>query len=75
MKLCGFEVGNDKPFFLFAGPCVIENEKIAMESAIMLKEITSKLKINFIYKTSFEKNNRTSVNGYAGLEFSEAMRI
>jgi len=75
MKLCNFEVGNDKPFFLFAGPCVIENEKIAMESAIMLKEITSKLKINFIYKTSFEKNNRTSVNGYAGLEFSEAMRI
>ncbi|EKD45889.1 MAG: hypothetical protein ACD_69C00091G0005 [uncultured bacterium] len=75
MKLCGFEVGNEHPFFLIAGPCVIESEKIAVESAITLKEIASKLKINFIYKTSFEKNNRTSVNGYSGLGFSKAMKI
>jgi len=75
MKLCGFEVGNEYPFFLIAGPCVIESEKIAVESAITLKEIASKLKINFIYKTSFEKNNRTSVNGYSGLGFSKAMKI
>jgi len=75
MKLCNFEVGNDKPFFLIAGPCVIESEKIAMESAIKLKEITDKLKINFVYKTSFEKANRTSVHSYRGPEFGEAMRI
>ncbi len=75
MKLCNFEVGNDKPFFLIAGPCVIESEEIALESAIKLKEITSKLKINFIYKTSFEKANRLSVHSYRGLGFNEAMRI
>lgn len=75
MKLCGFEVGNDKPFFLIAGPCIIESEKIALESAHKLKEITSKLNINFIYKTSFEKANRTSVNGYTGPKFEDAMKI
>lgn len=75
MKICGFEVGNEQPFFLIAGPCVIESEKIAMESAITLKECTSKLKVNFVYKTSFEKANRTSAHGYAGPEFREAMRI
>ncbi|MBU0744656.1 MAG: 3-deoxy-8-phosphooctulonate synthase [Gammaproteobacteria bacterium] len=75
MKLCGFEIGNDKPFFLIAGPCVIESEKIAIESAIKLKELTSKLKINFIYKTSFEKGNRTSVDGYSGPGFAEGLRI
>lgn len=75
MKLCNFEIGNDKPFFLIAGPCVIESEKIAIETAIKLKEITSKLKINFVYKTSFEKANRTSVHSYRGPEFSEALRI
>lgn len=75
MKLCNFEIGNDKPFFLIAGPCVIESEKIAIESAIKLKEITDKLKINFVYKTSFEKANRLSAHSYRGLEFSEALRI
>ena len=75
MRICDFEIGNDKPFFLMAGPCVIENEKIAMETAIKLKEITSKLKINFVYKTSFAKGNRLSVNSFGGLEFAEAMRI
>ena len=75
MKLCGFEVGNDKPLFLMAGPCVIESEKIAFESAEKLKEIASRLKINFIYKTSFEKANRTSINGYSGPGFSEGMKI
>lgn len=75
MKLCNFEIGNDKPFFLIAGPCVIESEKIAVEAAIKLKEITTKLKINFVYKTSFEKANRLSVHSYRGPEFSEAMRI
>ena len=75
MKLCGFEIGNDKPLFLIAGPCVIENEKIAIESAIFLKEVTSRLKMNFIYKTCFEKGNRTSIHGYSGPDFSEGMRI
>lgn len=75
MKLCNFEVGNDKPFFLIAGPCIIENETIAVETAAKLKEITARLKINFIYKTSFEKANRTSVHSYRGPEFNEAMRI
>ena len=50
MNLCGFEAGNDKPFFLMAGPCVIESEKIALETAYKLKEVTSKLKINFALK-------------------------
>jgi len=75
MQLCNFKIGNDQPFFLIAGPCVIENEKIAMESAITLKAITDKLKINFIYKTSFMKANRTSVNSYTGPGFAEGMRI
>lgn len=75
MNLCNFVIGNDKPFFLIAGPCVIENEKIAIESAMALKECTSKLGINFIYKTSFEKGNRTSVHGYSGPDFSTAMNI
>lgn len=75
MQICDFVVGNNKPFFLIAGPCVIESEKIAIETAIKLKEITAKLKINFIYKTSFEKANRTSVHGYSGPEFTAAMKI
>ncbi len=75
MKLCNFEVGNDLPLFLIAGPCVIESEKIALESAVFLKEVAERLKINFIYKTSFEKANRTSVNGYSGPGFDEGMRI
>lgn len=75
MKLCNFEIGNDKPFFLIAGPCVIESEKIAIESAIKLKEITTKLKINFVYKTSFEKANRSSLHGYRGPEFKKGLKI
>ncbi|MDR1012332.1 MAG: 3-deoxy-8-phosphooctulonate synthase [Coxiellaceae bacterium] len=75
MKICNFEIGNDKPFFLIAGPCVIESEKIALESAFLLKEITTSLKINFIYKTSFEKANRTSANSYMGPGFYESLRI
>lgn len=75
MQLCNFEIDNDKPLFLIAGPCVIENEKIALETAIKLKEITDKLKINFVYKISFEKANRLSVHSFHGLEFDEALRI
>ena len=55
MKLCDFEVGLDKPLFLIAGPCVIESEQMAMQTSTRLKEITSKLGIPFIYKSSFDK--------------------
>ena len=75
MQLGNFNIGNDQPFCLIAGPCVIESEKIAMASAAVLKEITTKLNINFIYKTSFAKANRTSINSYTGPGFAEGMRI
>ena len=58
MKLCGYEVGLHQPFFLIAGPCVIESEQMAMDTAGALKEMTSKLGIPFIYKSSFDKANR-----------------
>ena len=60
MKLCGFEVGLDQPFFLIAGPCVIESEQLQLDVAGQLKEITSSLGIPFIFKSSFDKANRTS---------------
>ena len=75
MQLCNFEIGNDKPLFLIAGPCVIESEEIAITTAQKLKEVTNKLGINFIYKTSFNKANRTSVDSYRGPDFNVAMDI
>ncbi len=60
MKLCGFEVGLDQPFFLIAGPCVIESLQLQLDTAGTLKEITGKLGIPFIFKSSFDKANRTS---------------
>lgn len=75
MKLCNFEIGLDKPFFLIAGPCVIESEELALNSAFKLKEVTTKLGINFIYKSSFEKANRTSLKGFRGLGFEEGLAI
>lgn len=75
MKLCGFEVGLDQPFFLMAGPCVVESEQLAMDTAGKLKEITSKLGINFIYKSSFDKANRTSHNSFRGLGIDKALAI
>ena len=70
MKLCDFEVGLDRPLFVIAGPCVIESETLALETAGMLKEITARLGIPFIYKSSFDKANRTSVTSFRvpGLE-------
>jgi 2-dehydro-3-deoxyphosphooctonate aldolase (KDO 8-P synthase) len=59
MKLCGFEAGLDRPLFLIAGPCVIESEQLALDSAGRLKEITQRLGVPFIYKSSFDKANRT----------------
>ncbi len=75
MKLCDFEVGLDKPLFLIAGPCVIESEKMAMETSSQLKEITSKLGIPFIYKSSFDKANRSSGTSFRGPGIAEGLRI
>lgn len=74
-KLCGFPIGLDKPFFLIAGPCVIESEALALETAGQLKQITSELQIPFIYKSSFDKANRTSANSFRGLGLDEGLRI
>lgn len=75
MKLCGFEVGLDQPLFLIAGPCVIESEQLALDTAGILKEITSKLGINFIYKSSFDKANRTSHSSFRGLGIDKGLAI
>lgn len=75
MILCDFEVGLDKPFFLIAGPCVIESEQLALDTAGQLKEITQNLGINFIYKSSFDKANRSSHTSFRGLGVEEGLRI
>lgn len=75
MKLCNFEVGLDHPLFLIAGPCVIESEQLALDTAGMLKEITDDLEINFIYKSSFDKANRTSPESYRGLGIDKGLAI
>lgn len=75
MKLCGFEIGADSPFFLIAGPCAIETEALAMHSAEALKRITGDLRIPFVYKSSFDKANRSSHDSFRGLGLSEGLRI
>ncbi len=75
MKLCGFEVGLDQPLFLIAGPCVIESEQMAMETAGRLKEICAALGVPFIYKSSFDKANRSSGASYRGPGMDEGLRI
>ncbi len=75
MKLCGFDVGLEHPFFLISGPCVIESEQLAIDTAGRLKEITSELDIPFIYKSSFDKANRTSHQSFRGLGVEEGLRI
>jgi 2-dehydro-3-deoxyphosphooctonate aldolase (KDO 8-P synthase) len=75
MKLCGFEVGLDKPLFLIAGPCVVESQQLQIDTAGTLKEITGKLGIPFIFKSSFDKANRTSASSFRGLGMAEGLRI
>lgn len=75
MKLCGFEVGLDKPFFLIAGTCVIESRDMAMETAGRLKEMTSALGIPFIYKSSYDKANRSSGKSYRGMGMDKGLDI
>jgi len=75
MKLCGFNVGLDAPFFLIAGPCVIESEALALSTAADLKQITAELGIPFIYKSSFDKANRSSASSFRGPGMEEGLRI
>ncbi|NOT86761.1 MAG: 3-deoxy-8-phosphooctulonate synthase [Lysobacter sp.] len=75
MKLCGFDVGLDHPFFLIAGPCVIESEQLQLDVAGQLKEITSALGIPFIFKSSFDKANRTSGTSFRGPGMEEGLRV
>ncbi|HEX5487695.1 MAG TPA: 3-deoxy-8-phosphooctulonate synthase [Rhodanobacteraceae bacterium] len=75
MRLCGFEVGLDQPLFLIAGPCVVESEQLQLDTAGTLKEITGRLGIPFIFKSSFDKANRTSVSSFRGLGMEEGLRI
>jgi 2-dehydro-3-deoxyphosphooctonate aldolase (KDO 8-P synthase) len=75
MRLCNFEVGEGRPFFLIAGPCVIESEQLAMDTAGRLKEITARLGIPFIYKSSFDKANRSSHDSYRGPGMEQGLAI
>ncbi len=75
VKCNNFEIGNDKPFTLIAGPCQLENEKHAIKMSTELKKITSELGINLIYKTSFDKANRTSLTGKRGLGLDKSLPI
>ena len=75
MKLCNFRVGDGQPFFLIAGPCVIESEQLAMDTAGSLRDITSSLGIPFIYKSSFDKANRTSHTSFRGLGLEPGLAI
>ncbi len=75
MKLCDFDVGLDRPFFLIAGTCVIESEQMALDTAGQLKEITAALGIPFIYKSSFDKANRSSGSSFRGLGMEKGLEI
>jgi 2-dehydro-3-deoxyphosphooctonate aldolase (KDO 8-P synthase) len=75
MKIGAFEVGLDRPFFLIAGPCVIESRELAFETAGTLKEITGRLGIPFVYKSSFDKANRSSIGSYRGPGMEEGLAI
>ncbi len=75
MKLCGFEAGISEPFFLIAGPCVVESEQLAIDTAGQLREITAALGVPFIYKSSFDKANRSSLKSFRGPGMEEGLRI
>ena len=75
MNLCGFEVGLHRPLFLIAGPCVVESEQLQIDVAGRLKEICAGLKVPFIFKSSYDKANRTSAQSFRGLGMDEGLRI
>ena len=75
MKLCGFEVGLDKPLFVIAGPCVIESRELALDTAAQLKEICAEVGLPFIYKSSFDKANRSSGKSFRGKGMDDGLKI
>ena len=75
LNICGFEAGPDRPLFLIAGPCVIESERLALETAETLRRMTARLGIGFIYKSSFDKANRTSESSFRGPGIAAGLRI
>src|SRR5260221_12944609 len=75
MKLCGFDVGLDHPLFVIAGPCVVESREMAMDTAGQLKEMTAALGIPFIYKSSYDKANRSSGKSFRGLGVDNGLEI
>jgi len=75
MKLCGFEAGLDKPLFLIAGPCVVESRELALETAGKLKEICAEFGVPFIFKSSYDKANRSSGKSFRGLGMDEGLKI
>jgi 2-dehydro-3-deoxyphosphooctonate aldolase (KDO 8-P synthase) len=75
MKLCGFDVGLEHPLFLIAGPCVVESEQLQVDTAGTLKELTARLGIAFIFKSSYDKANRTSATSFRGPGIDEGLRI
>ena len=75
MKLCGFEVGGGAPFFLIAGPCVIESQQMVIDIAGYMKETTARLGINYIFKASFDKANRTSGKSFRGPGMEQGLRM
>jgi 2-dehydro-3-deoxyphosphooctonate aldolase (KDO 8-P synthase) len=75
MRLCGFEIGLDRPLFLIAGPCAIESRELAIETAGQLREITGALGVPFVYKSSFDKANRSSGRSFRGPGLDEGLRI
>ena len=75
MNICGFEVGIEHPFFLIAGPCVIESEQLAIDTAGFMKEVTERLGIPYIYKSSFDKANRSSHQSFRGPGLSNGLKI
>ena len=75
MDLCGFEAGLDKPLFLIAGPCVVESRQLALDTAGELKQICAQVGIPFIYKSSYDKANRTSIKAFRGLGMEKGLQI
>ena len=75
MKLCGFEAGPDRPFFLIAGPCVVESEGLVLDIAGRMQEITTALRIPYVFKASYDKANRTSVKSFRGLGVKDGCAV
>ena len=75
MNLCGYQVGLDRPLFLIAGPCVIESQQLSLDVAGRLKEITAQLDMPFVFKSSYDKANRSSGRSFRGLGIDQGLRI